>query len=171
MEKLDWLPLYIDRLLSSPAWKHMKDYQRGWYIQLLLNCTRSKRLGYLTLDENLWKIAGAHSRPMWESHKGAVMACFKIRQCDGIEEIYNERLLSVMEEQSGKYHRKKPPGERQSNSPSRFDVDSRKTKEEIRQELPELEIRRREWEREDGIKRAKAMGFVVDEVTGACRRP
>ena len=114
MEKLTWLPLYIDSLLSSPAWNDMKDYQRGWYLQLLLRSTRSERLGYLPLDGSLWRIAGAHSRSMWGAHNAAVMACFKIRQYDGKDWIYNERLLSVMEEQSGKYYRKKDPA---SNSP------------------------------------------------------
>lgn len=107
MEKLIWLPLYIDSLLSSPAWSDMKDYQRGWYLQLLLRSTRSERLGYLPLDESLWRIAGAHSQAMWNNHKAAVMACFKIRTDDGRDWIYNERLLNVMEEQSGKYYRKK----------------------------------------------------------------
>src|ERR1035437_6695753 len=106
MEKLEWLPLYIDKLRSSPAWKDMKDFQRGWYIELLLRCTRSERLGYLKMDENLWRIAGAHSQPMWENHKGAVMACFKIRNDDGTSWIYNDRLFSVMEDQSQKYLRR-----------------------------------------------------------------
>lgn len=131
MEKLDWMPLYIDRLLSSPAWLDMKDFERGWYIQLLLRCTRSERLGYLPLDGQLWKSAGAHSRTFWDEKNARVMACFRIRQFDGQDWIYNDRLLNVMEEQSGKYHRKKPPGESQSYSPSRFDVDLRKNKDEI----------------------------------------
>ncbi len=100
----------------------MKDYQRAWYIQLLLMSTRSERLGYLSLDESLWRIAGAHSRPMWEAHKGEVLACFKIREYDGKDWIYNERLLSVMEEQSGKYYRKKTDGT--SSSPVVSDFDS-----------------------------------------------
>lgn len=114
MEKLTWLPIYIDSLLSSPAWQDMKDYQRGWYFQLLLRSTRSERLGYLPLDGSLWRIAGAHSRAMWENHNAAVMACFKIRTDDGGDWIYNERLLSVMEEQSGKYYRRRS---QTSNSP------------------------------------------------------
>jgi hypothetical protein len=131
MEKLIWIPLYVDDLLSSPRWQSMKDYQRAWYIQLLLRSTRSERMGYLSLDENLWRIAGAHSRPMWEAHKGEVMACFKSLHDDGKDWIYNERLLKVMEKQSDSYRKKRPPGESQSVSPSRFDVDSKKTKEEI----------------------------------------
>lgn len=38
-------------------------------------------------------------------------------------------------------------------------------------QIPESVLLRNQYEREDGIRRAKAMGFVVDEKTGACRRP
>lgn len=120
MQKLDWMPLYIDDLLSSPAWTDMKDYQRGWYVQLLLRCTRGKPLGYLKLDGNLWRIAGAHNRPMWDNHKTEVMACFKSCQIDGIEMIYNERLLHVMQRQSGKYRKSR---DSLSISPENLDVD------------------------------------------------
>lgn len=127
MEKLTWMPVYIDSLLSSPAWNDMKDYQRGWYFQLLLRSTRSERMGYLPLDGSLWRIAGAHSRAMWDSHCAAVMACFKIRQYDGRDWIYNDRLLSVLEEQSGKYYRKKPPRESASISHGSFEVGFRES--------------------------------------------
>lgn len=109
MEKLDWLPLYIDNLLSSPAWLDMKDYQRGWYIQLLLRSTRSERLGYLPLDGQLWRLAGARSQIFFDQESARVMACFKVRQFDGLDWIYNPKLLSVMEDQSTKYRRRAPP--------------------------------------------------------------
>lgn len=117
LEKLEWFPIYVDRLLSSPAWSEMKDYQRGWYIQLLLRSTRSERLGYLPLDGSLWRVAGAHSKAMWDNHKAAVMACFKIRTDDGRDWIYNDRLLNVMEEQSVKYRKnpKSPPKSKTEN--------------------------------------------------------
>lgn len=107
MRKLDWVPVYIDDLLSSPAWQDMRDYQRGWYFQLLLRMTRGERLGYLPLDAMLWKRAGAHCRAYWDNHKAPVMAAFKVRAIDGLEWIYNDKLLRVLEEQSGKYYRKK----------------------------------------------------------------
>lgn len=66
-------------------------------MQLLLLCARSQRPGYLPLDGRLWERAGAHSQPMWEKHKGAVMACFLRRTFDGTEWIYNERLLHTIE--------------------------------------------------------------------------
>lgn len=122
MEKLDWLPLYIDNLLSSPAWQDMKDFQRGWYIQLLLRSTRSERLGYLPVTERLWELSGAHRREMWETHKSAVMACFRTRTFDDLDWIYNPKLLSVMEDQSNKYRRRSS-----LISPVLSDVDSGKS--------------------------------------------
>jgi len=130
VEKLDWMPLYIDKLLSSPYWQDMQDFQQGWYINLLLRCTRSEPLGYLRMDSNLWTIAGARRRDFWESHKSAVLACFKVREMEGHRWIYNERLLSVMEVQSKKYRKK--PRESLSISPEDFVVDLSKSKEEKR---------------------------------------
>ena len=123
MEKLDWLPLYIDKLLSSPAWHDMTDFQRGWYIQLLLRSTRSERLGYLPLDGQLWRLAGARNRTFFEQENARVMACFKVRQFDGQDWIYNPKLLSVMEDQETKYHRKTA-----SISQGVLGVDSRKSR-------------------------------------------
>lgn len=138
MEKLEWLPLYIDKLLSSPAWLHMRDYQRGWYIQLLLLCTRSERLGYLRLDGRIWMLAGAHSKAMWEQHKAAVMACFKVRDFDGQSWLYNNRLLSVMENQSEKYLRKNNGASSHSYSPSQNLKSKTKPREEVCSPNPEL---------------------------------
>lgn len=106
MQKLDWLPLYIDELLSSPAYMDMTDSQFGWYMKLLLRSTRSERLGYLPLDGQLWRLAGARSREFFDRENARVMACFKIRQFDGLEWIYNQKLLSVMEDQSNKYRKR-----------------------------------------------------------------
>ena len=80
----------------------MKDFQRGWYMQLMLLCAVSQRPGYIASTERLWELAGAHRRDFWDLHKSAVMACFKTRTIDGTEWIYNERLLHTIEHQ----HRK-----------------------------------------------------------------
>lgn len=81
----------------------MKDFQRGWYIQLLLLMTRAKpHIGYLPLDGQLWKLAGAHSKRYWENQSALVLACFKVREIGGAQWIYNERLLAELQEQSQK---------------------------------------------------------------------
>jgi hypothetical protein len=102
LQRLDWIRLHIDKLLSSPRVQQMKDFQFGWYIKLLLHLTRSDRVGYLPLDERLWELAGAHRREYWETHNSAVLACFKARELDGQSWIYSERMLTELGEQSNK---------------------------------------------------------------------
>lgn len=116
----------------------MTDFQRGWYIQLLLRCTRSERLGYLKMDSNLWTIAGAKRRDFFESHKSAVLACFKVREMEGHQWLYNDRLLSVMEDQSEKYFRRAGKGRSPSPSPSKFQEDFKETGEEVCSQSPDL---------------------------------
>jgi hypothetical protein len=101
-DQLEWFPLYIDRLLSSPRWQHMHDYQRGWYIQLLLKSARSERPGFLRLDSNLWRIAGANRPDFFESNKSEVMACFKLREMEGQTWIFNERFVKTIGDQMKK---------------------------------------------------------------------
>lgn len=96
----------------------MSDFQRGWYWQLILLSTRSDRIGYLKLDEQLWKLAGAHRREMWDNHKSAVMACFKFQEFDGQTWIYNERLLKTISEQNAKRNK----GVRRKEDQSEIDL-------------------------------------------------
>lgn len=101
--ELSWFPAYPDRFLSSERWNRMKDFQRGWYWQLLLLMTRSKPLGFLLLDEHLWTLAGAHTKQYWDNHAGLVLACFKEREFDGHRWIYSETLSKVLDEQIYKH--------------------------------------------------------------------
>jgi hypothetical protein len=103
LKELPWFPIYPDKFFSSRACMKMEDYQRGWYIHLLLLMTRSKPLGYLPLDGQLWRFAGAHNRQFYDEHAAVVMACFKIREFDGQRWIYNERLLTVLHQQDVKH--------------------------------------------------------------------
>lgn len=85
----------------------MRDFQRGWYMQLLLlSADNSERLGYLKLDSDLWKLAGAMRKDFFDSHKSVVLACFKTKEIDGEPWIYNERLLKTIEDQLQKLNRK-----------------------------------------------------------------
>jgi len=101
-KELDWFPCYPDRLLASGKWLTMKDFQRGWYWHLLVLMTRSKPLGYLPLDGQLWMLAGAHTKQYWEHHSGLVLACFKVCEFDGQRWIYSEPLMKVLNEQTYK---------------------------------------------------------------------
>lgn len=132
IERLDWVPLLVDKLEESGAWEQMEDFQFGWYMKLLVKSTRSSRLGYLRLDDgNLWMLAGARSKHFFEKNSAAVMARFKVRQFEGQDWIYNSTMLSVLEEQSTKYRRKKPPGGSQSISPSDLGLKKSETREKV----------------------------------------
>lgn len=89
-------PCFPDGFLTSGRWHSMKDFQRGWYIQMLLSMTRSKPVGYLPYDERLWTLAGAHTRQHFEQHCALVLACFKVLEFGGCKWITNEPLLNVL---------------------------------------------------------------------------
>jgi hypothetical protein len=170
IERLGWIPLLVDVLEESGAWEEMQDFQFGWYMKLLVKLTRSPRLGYLRLDrDKLWQIAGARSKQFFERENAVVMARFKVRDFNGQDWIYSSRMLSVLEDQSEKYYRKKPPRESASISPSVLAFDSKEIKEVIRPELPESVEIRNQLERNDAIARAKEKGFTVRE-DGTCYR-
>lgn len=110
--KLDWFPLYFQRLKGSPAWK-LKDYQFAWYMKLLIESADSPIPGYLpgSLDK-LWQIAGAKSQPYFEKFGGCelVSKLFRRTEISGQVWIYNERMLQVIHQQSQKLshsHRKR----------------------------------------------------------------
>ncbi len=122
--ELEWFPIYPDRFFSSVPWKSMKDFQRGWYWQLLLQMTRSKPIGYLRFDDGqLWTLAGAHSRQYWDIHAALVLACFKVVKLDGHEWIYNQKLLDVLTEQQEKHEKAVQRGKREKNT-SRASISS-----------------------------------------------
>jgi len=110
--KLDWFPLYFQRLKGSPAWK-LKDYQFAWYMKMLIESADSPIPGYLpgSLDK-LWQIAGAKSQPYFEKFGGCelVSRLFRRTEISGQAWIYNERMLQVIHQQSQKLshsHRKR----------------------------------------------------------------
>lgn len=97
--KLDWIPLYINRIKGSARYRAMKDYQQGWYFNLLIESVDSEMPGYLPNDGQLWRLANAASERFFNQESAPVLACFKRRQHDGRVWIYNERLLQTYEEQ------------------------------------------------------------------------
>ena len=101
--KLTWIPLDIAKTLAE--WRFMDDFQRGWYIQLLLSSAISELPGYLPADSPdvpLWKLAGARTKQFWEQKSAVVLARFKRRQLNGQEWIYNEDFLRMVEKQTTK---------------------------------------------------------------------
>jgi hypothetical protein len=155
--------------MSSPRYMTMPDYKQAWYLNLLFRSwLNSDNPGYLPNDpERLWMLANARTKTFFQREAVEVMACFQV-SADG-RSIFNSKLLQVYEKQLQEYLKRKPPRVSESLSISRFDVDSKKTKEEIRPELTAGEIDRRELERKDGIAKAKARGFVSDDNWATCR--
>lgn len=88
----------------------MKDFQRGWYWHLILLMTRSKPLGYLPHDGQLWTLAGSHTKQYFERHAGLVLECFKVSEFDGRMWIYSEPLLKVLNEQQLKHDQRVEKG-------------------------------------------------------------
>lgn len=156
-EKLTWIPLYIDRLLSSPAWQQMQDFQRGWYWQMLMQSVRSERPGYLRLDSSLWTTAGAKRKDFFDSHKSIVLACFKVCEMEGQRWIYNERMVQTLEEQVLKYRKKStdiPISTRRDS-----DSISPSCSLEVAFEVPPGMKARNERERLANVAEAKKRGF------------
>jgi hypothetical protein len=125
MEKLIWIPLYVDALLASQRWRLMEDFERGWYFSLITESVRSERPGYLRLDKHLWRLAGARSEQFFRAKNSAVLACFKTTEVEGETWVFSERLVRTLEEQNVKLSKIKPPP---SNSVL---LDSKKTKEGV----------------------------------------
>jgi hypothetical protein len=81
--RLPWFQFFPNDWLASNAVRLGRDYQRGWYIQLLAECWR--RGGMLPDDsEMLWRLAGAESRAAFEdaSENLLVLDEFELVQLD-----------------------------------------------------------------------------------------
>ena len=123
-----------------------------------MESVRSERPGYLPLDEQLWRLAGAHRREMWDNHKSAVMACFKVLEFDAQAWIYNERMVQVLEEQATKYRKKYPQEKRNSQQGVSPSISS-SCSSEVAFELPPGIKARNERERLANLADAKKRGF------------
>lgn len=150
--------MYVDRLLTSQKWRMMEDFERGWYWSLILESVYSSRPGYLKLDSDLWRLAGARSAQFFKAKNAAVLACFKSCQIEGQEWIFSARLVKTLEEQSLKYRKRFPhkpdiPQERDCALLSVSDV-------EVDLELPPAVKKRNEKERLANVAEAKRRGLL-----------
>lgn len=98
---LDWVPLYIQRLIASDAWR-LPDFQFGWYMKLLVSA--ADRGGYLPGSvSELWQIAGAKSDAYFVKWGGSELVSRYFRRTDDdTNRIYNPRMLEVIGKQSKK---------------------------------------------------------------------
>jgi hypothetical protein len=149
--ELKWLPIPLD--LWVPA--GLKDFQEGWFINLLRASLRSENLGYLILCEEgcsgcpacLWRVANAHHPEHFKKHCSLVLACFNSAQIAGHRVLYFSKLVETLKGQLSKIrnHRSRREGLSETSttthkgsgrySPSEslffdFDLDSSKDKKE-----------------------------------------
>jgi hypothetical protein len=109
---LKWLPIPLD--LWVPA--GMKDFQEGWFINLLRASLRSESLGYLILCEEgcsgcpacLWRVANAHHPEHFKKHCSLVLACFNSAQIAGRRVLYFPKLVETVKGQLSKIRNHRP---------------------------------------------------------------
>lgn len=105
-----YMPLEADRWRTSDTvrWK-MKDFQRSWFIQLLLEgWVNAEMPCHVPNNENtLWSTAGAHSKLYFDKHQAVVMREF--RACGQGIWICNVNSLEIFLDKLGRYLKKKPP--------------------------------------------------------------
>jgi hypothetical protein len=153
LPRLDWIP----NKLKAP--RYLRDFQRAWWRDIVdAMFDNADKQGYLPATENFWRIAGAHSRPMWEAHSGAVMACFESAEVTGRGKmIFYPPLLDLIDTQRGKLRGTKRARESPSNSLSQsvFDFEvqnqNRITRAEKRPAKSAKLLEREELERRDQL--------------------
>jgi hypothetical protein len=149
--ELKWLPIPLD--LWIPA--GLKDFQEGWFVNLLRASLRSENMGYLVLCEEgcsgcpacLWRVANAHHPEYFKKHCSLVLACFNGAQIAGRRVLYFPKLVETIKGQLSKIknHRSRRVGISETStglhkeggyySPSDslyfdFDLDSKNKKKE-----------------------------------------
>ena len=108
-QSLEWFPLYVHRFLDNARYWNLQDFQQAWFVNLLFESWRSKRPGYLSDDEQLWRLAKARTRQFFEKERGPVLCLFEREgpTTDGAVWIYNRMLVDVYDEQVLKFHKRR----------------------------------------------------------------
>jgi hypothetical protein len=106
-----WCPIEIGSLFSSPWFQAMKDFQRGWYLCLLLRAwERTPQLQLPNDDCALQVLAGVTDSRLWQAHKKLVLDRFLV-STDG-KTLSNPKLLEVYERQIRKHNQYVKAGKR-----------------------------------------------------------
>lgn len=96
------MPIEIDRWFSSPAVQAMKDFQRWWFMSLLMRAWQLDPPCHLPNDQNrLWMLAGAPSLNVWQKQSAIVIGQFDASG-DG-QWLINQRQLEIYNEKLGNY--------------------------------------------------------------------
>jgi hypothetical protein len=101
--ELDWLPIPLDFWVPAG----LKDFQQGWFINLLRASLQSEHMGYLILCQEgcsgcpacLWRVANAHHPEHFKKHSSLVLACFNRAQIAGRQVLYYPKLVEKVNKQ------------------------------------------------------------------------
>jgi len=101
--ELNWLPTPLDFWVPAG----LRDFQQGWFINLLRASLQSEHMGYLILCEEgcsgcpacLWRVANAHHPEYFRKHSSLVLACFNSAQIAGRRVLYFEKLVEKVNKQ------------------------------------------------------------------------
>jgi hypothetical protein len=97
-----WFPFRYKEWFANRSVRLMKDFQKGWYISLLIECWMSE--GTLPNDpEILWQLAGADSREKFEAHSQLVLNEFEPATLDEKSVLVHVEMASLYAEQVKKY--------------------------------------------------------------------
>jgi len=111
---LPWFPFFTTDWLANDVVRFGCDYQRGWYIQLLVECWR--RGGALPDDPNvLWRLAGASSKKAFENdgdHRLVLGEFVRATLENGAHVLIHPWMTDHFEKQSRKYQQKCEAGRR-----------------------------------------------------------
>jgi hypothetical protein len=103
--RLFWFPFKVDEWLADRNVRLMKDYERGWYISLLVESWSDH--GTVPNDPNvLWKLAGSQTKEFFEANNGAVLATFEQAEVDGKPVLVHCRMANLYIQQHKNYKQK-----------------------------------------------------------------
>jgi hypothetical protein len=112
--ELNWLPIPLDFWVPAG----LKDFQQGWFINLLRASLQSEHMGYLILCEEgcsgcpacLWRVANAHHPEHFKKHSSLVLACFNSAQIAGRRVLYFEKMVEKINKQLPKIRKYRSRG-------------------------------------------------------------
>jgi hypothetical protein len=122
-----WCPVETEKLFASPWFWAMKDFQRGWYLCLLLRAwEKTPQLQLPNDDDELQILAGVTDSRMWQAHKKLVLDRFLV-STDG-KTLSNPKLRDVYKRQIEGYERRRRAGEKGGQAKAANAKEKRKAK-------------------------------------------
>ena len=113
-ENLYWFPFVVEAWFSNRAVRLMKDFQKGWYISLIVESWRT--MGTVPRDPAiLWRLAGADSAEVFDAHKDLVLSEFKPVEVDGEPVLVHPQMAELYIKQARLYAQRVDAAKRSAN--------------------------------------------------------